>query len=202
MKRNSLPTDLRSRQHDRLPYPTGIGFYSVYCVMENVFLLERRSCCRTTAVSNQANGAGACHYEGRCAVRGFTVNQPFAVDFFTKYSALGLEDVADHAWVDDTVLYGWISSHRGVVSCFTPSQAHFSSRQARPRRPASRQRRGVHRFDHVGRFPRASFLRAFPLFFGFPIDGARCFLRVPVATGTTGNSTFKQHSTLSTSSSG
>ena len=31
------------------------------------------------------------------------------VDLFTKESAFGLDDVADHAWVDDTVLYVWIS---------------------------------------------------------------------------------------------
>ena len=35
--------------------------------------------------------------------------QLFAVDLFTKYSALGLDDVADHAWADDTVLYVWTS---------------------------------------------------------------------------------------------
>ena len=51
--------------------------------------------------------------------------------------------------------------------------------------------------DHVGRFRRASFLRAFPLYFGFPVYGVRYFLRIPVATGTAGNSTFKQPSTLS-----
>ena len=35
--------------------------------------------------------------------------QLFAVDLFTKYSAIGLDDVADHVWVDETVLYVWIS---------------------------------------------------------------------------------------------
>ena len=29
--------------------------------------------------------------------------QLFAVDLFTKYSALGLDDVAGHAWVGDTL---------------------------------------------------------------------------------------------------
>ena len=105
------------------------------------FNLSYDPCCRTTAVSNYTNGTGASHYEGRCAVRGFTVNQLFAVDLFTKYSALGLDDVADHSWVDNTVLCGWIScfcigliggamSSTRLVSCFAPSQAHFSPRQA------------------------------------------------------------------------
>ena len=44
--------------------------------------------------------------------------------------------------------------------------------------------------DYVGRFRRASFRRAFPLFFGFPIFGVRYFLRIPMATGTAGNSNF------------
>ena len=35
--------------------------------------------------------------------------QVIAVDLFTKYSALGLDDVADLGWVDDTVLNVWIS---------------------------------------------------------------------------------------------
>jgi len=39
-------------------------------------------------------------------------NQPFAVDLFTKYGAHGLDVGGDHAWVDDTGLYVWISCFR------------------------------------------------------------------------------------------
>ena len=57
-----------------------------------------------------------------------------------RYSALGLDDVADHAWVDDTVLSVWISCFCvGVIGVCSVnyetgellhSVAHFSSRQA------------------------------------------------------------------------
>ena len=39
-------------------------------------------------------------------------NQPFAVDFVTKYSTHGLDIGSDHAWVNDTSLYVWILCFR------------------------------------------------------------------------------------------
>ena len=104
-KRNSLPTDLRSRQHDRLFYPHWHWF--LQCV------LRYRKCLSTRAMihvaGQQLSQLALVIMKVVVPVRGFTVNQPFAVHLFTKYSALGLDDVADHAWVDHTVLYGWIS---------------------------------------------------------------------------------------------
>ena len=70
--------------------PTGICVFSVWmfydeslplavencrchCVMENVLSTSDNPRCRTTAVSNYANGKGNCHREDFAAVRRFTV---------------------------------------------------------------------------------------------------------------------------------
>lgn len=39
-------------------------------------------------------------------------SKPFAVDLFTKYAATGLDVGGDHAWVDETGKYVWISCFR------------------------------------------------------------------------------------------
>ena len=194
-KRNSLPTDLRSRQHDRLSYSHLYWF--LQCVLRYGKCFSNRA---TIHVAGQhlsrivQNGTGACRCEGRCAVRGFTVNQPFAVDLFTKYSALGLDDVADLAWVDDTVLYWWIScfdigliGRRCIVKYETGELLHSVAGSLQFAAGRYVCHAGQHRdkgalwtgSTMLERFRRASFL-AFPLFFEFPIFRVLCFVRIPM----------------------